>query len=276
VDARDPVAGSIYGIWDGSRTDLISYRYLGCSSELRGRHHAEGRMRLRRDMRNGTGLLTAPLAVAMLDTAGINIDRYYQAAPTQVDVPVLDAATDVEEIRIYGTVVREGRTQLFTEARIEDAYQPGRLLALGTVSWSVSGATAEGFVYRDPGSGVPDQATLPPLPLAYDAQACPEGGYMIPGLSTRVGTQALHHGPILVTLEAAALNAASLTVGDDERRIETASTRLVRAARRGPFVARAEVVGEAGDTIACRAEMRDRGADNSVVAVALLRLRGFA
>ena len=199
---RDRGSNEIHGIWDGSQNDLISYRYLGCSSELRDREHAEGRMRLREDMRSPAGLLSAPVAIAMLDTAGINIDRYYHAACTQVDVHLFDPAGDVDEILTLGTVVREARTQVFTEARIEDAAQRGRLIGFGTVGWAIIGPTPEGFVYTDPGSGVADSPSLPPLAEAYGARSRPDGRYVIDGLSPRIGTDSMHHGPILVTLEA--------------------------------------------------------------------------
>ena len=184
---------------------------------------------------------------------------------------LFDAALDVNEIRTLGTVVREARTQVFTEARIEDAASRGRLIGFGTVSWTIIGPTPEGFVYTDPGSGVADSPSLPPLAEAYGARSRPDGRYVIDGLSPRIGTDSMHHGPILVTLEATALSSASADVRSDGLMVQTASTRLVRAARRGPFVSSAEVIGVVGDTVACRAEMRDEGADDCVVAVGLFR-----
>ena len=96
---------------------------------------------------------------------------------------------------------------------------------------------------------------------------------MIAGLSPRVGTDTLHHGPILVALEAAALEVADERAGTESLRVEHFATRLVKAGRAGPFVARAEVMAVRDDTIACRAELRDEGADAQVIAVALLRAR---
>jgi hypothetical protein len=56
------------GISPGTgRTDLLPY--LGCSSVALDHLHAEGHMRLRSDMRGPTGLLVAPLGIALLDTA---------------------------------------------------------------------------------------------------------------------------------------------------------------------------------------------------------------
>ncbi len=170
-------------------------------------------------------------------------------------------------------MLREARTQVFTEATIEDHADADRVIAFATADWAVIAPTPEGFVYTDPGPGVPDTPDLPPLTEAYDAHPDAEGGWVIAGLSPRVGTHTLHHGPILVTLEAAALEAAAELAGVDELRIEHFAARLVKAGRVGPFVAHAVVTTMRDDTIGCRAELRDEGADGQVVAVALLRAR---
>jgi acyl-coenzyme A thioesterase PaaI-like protein len=270
---RDRGAGQVRGVWTDTRQDLVSYRYLGCRSVLIDREHAEGRMPVRRDMRTASGLRSAPLAIAMLDTAGINIDRFYHAACTAIDVHLLDTAGSVEEVRVLGTVVREARTAVFTEARFEDAARPGRLIGFGTVSWSIIGPTPDGFEYTDPGPGVPDADDLPPLTEAYEARPRPGGGYVIDGLSTRIGTDTMHHGPQLVTLEATALEAAEAVVGSGRVQVRTGVTRLVRAAKRGPFVSTAVITEGEGDEVVCRSEMHDEGADGALVSVGHYRLR---
>lgn len=273
--SRSRSADKVYGVWTEAMDDLVSYRYLGCSSVLRDRTHAEGHMRIRRDLRTGAGLRGAPLAIAALDTAGISVDGIYLLALTRIDVHLFDNGTDVEEVRVVGTVLREARTQVFTEATIEDHADTNRVIGFATADWAVLAPTPDGFVYTDPGPGVPDTPELPPLTAAYDAHPNADGGFAIAGLSPRVGTDTLHHGPILVTLEAAALEVAAEHAGTDALRIEHFATRLVKAGRAGPFVAHAEVTAMRDDTIACRAELRDEGADGQVVAVALLRARAI-
>jgi hypothetical protein len=276
VAEHDRGAGQVHGVFKDTTDDLVSYRYLGCSSVLRDREHADGRMRFRQDMRTGCGaLLTAPLAIAMLDTAGINIDRFYHAACTHIDVHVVDPGIGAGELRTLGTVVREARTAVFTEARFEDARNTGRLLGLGTVGWSIIGPTPPGFAYTDPGPGLQDSPDLPPLPEAYEARLLAGGGYRIEGLSTRIGTDVLHHGPILVASEAAALDALSAAAGTPALVPETASLRLVRAGKRGPFVVTADVIGSFGRTFACRTEMRDEGAGGAVIATGFFRVRAL-
>jgi acyl-coenzyme A thioesterase PaaI-like protein len=263
----------MHGIWADANAELMSYRYLGCRSVLQDREHAQGRMPIRRDMRTSGGLLTAPVAIAMLDTAGINIDRFYHAACTAIDVHLLDGSTGARELVTIGNVLREARTAVFTEARFEDAARPGELIGFGSVDWSIIGLTPEGFEYTDPGSGVPDSPDLPPLVEAYGGRPRPEGGYVIEGLSTRIGTDAMHHGPQLVTLEAAALDAAAEVRGDGILHVRTASVRLVRAAKRGPFVTTSSAVGRSGKDIVCRAEMRDEGVGGTIVSVGTYLVR---
>ena len=232
-------------------------------------------MQIRRDLRTQGGVRGAPLAIAALDTAGINIDRFHHLALTRIDVHVFDDGAGLEEVRVVGTVLREARTQVFTEATIEDESDARRVVAFATADWAILAPTPEGFEYTDPGPGVPDTPDLPPLSDAYDAHPSAGGGFVIDGLSTRVGVDTLHHGPILVALEAAALEVATAHAGTDALRIEDFSTRFVKAGRVGPFVARAETTASRAGTVVCRAELRDHGADGQVIAVALLRARAI-
>jgi acyl-coenzyme A thioesterase PaaI-like protein len=267
-ETRDPT----YGVWAESRTELISYRYLGCSSVLLDHDHAVGHLRIRSDLRTTSGgMLAAPLAIAMLDTAGITVDRRYLLALTHVEVDVLDPGSDLAAVRIVGAVTREARTQVFTEARIEDADDAGRVVAFGTADWTVIGPTAEGFEYTDPSPGVDDGPDLGPLSAAYGAHPRPGGELVIDGLSPRVGTDVLHHGPTLVVLEAAALEALAGAAGPDRLTIEHTATRIVKAGRVGPFVTSTAVLPTRGHSMVCRAELRDEGAENAVVAVTTLR-----
>jgi hypothetical protein len=255
---------------------LVSYRYVGCRSVLIDRARAEGRMHLRHDMRTPVAPLTAPLAIAALDAAGNSMDRYYKIAVTHVVVDVFDPAPDVGDIVLHSTVVREARTQLFTDARIVAADDPHRVIGNVTLDWAVLAPTPPGFLYADPGPGLPDTPDLPPLWEAYSARRRPGGGFVIDDINSEIGTKmslepVLHHGPILVATEAAALEAAEAAIGTPDLVVEQASTRVIAAGRRGPFTITAEAV-ETTDAVTCRAVLVDEGADREV-AVAHLRLR---
>lgn len=244
---------------------LISYRYLGCSSRASARDRAVGTMRLRRDLRTNGGLLAAPLGIALLDTAGINVDAIARCAPTQIDVTVFEPARDVDEVRIVGDLVREGRTQMFTQGRFEDA-RGGRVIGFGTTSWAVIAPAPSGYVYVDPGPGVADEPGLPPLYEAFDVTHRGDGGYELAALSPKVGADALHQGPIQVMLEAAALDIARRVAGRDDMFAQHTAATIVQRGTTGPFVTSAQLLARTGDVLACRSELRDEGADGRLVA----------
>jgi len=264
----DAVTDEHWAAWKRSLgpVGLVSYRYLGCSSSARTRTTAVGNMRLRRDLRTPGGLLAAPLGIALLDTAGINVDAIARCAPTQIDVTVFEPARDVEAVRIVGEIVREGRTQMFTRASFEDAAHPGTVIGFGTTSWAVMAPTPPGFVYVDPGPGAPDAADLPPLHEAFDVTRRADGGYELAGLSPRVGADSLHHGPMQVMLEAAALDTVRGAAGTDHVYAEHTGVTIAQRGKAGPFVATARVLAHRDATVACLAELRDLGADDRVVA----------
>jgi acyl-coenzyme A thioesterase PaaI-like protein len=265
----DAPASDHWQVWEArlGSAGLISYRYLGCSSIALSAHEAVGRMGLRRDLRDAHGPHLAPLGIALLDTAGINVDALAQVAPTRIDVCLVEPAADVAEVCVRGRVVRAARTQMFTEARFEDA-RDGRLIGWGSTSWAVVAPVPEGFRYVDPGPGVADASDLPPLAAVFGAARLPAGGYRIDGLSERVGTSSLHQGPIQVILEAAARDAATAGGGGVALRARQTGISIVRAGRTGPFFATATVLAQTPMLVACRAELVDEGAGGATVATA--------
>jgi hypothetical protein len=227
-------------------------------------------------MRTPAAPLTAPLAIAALDAAGNSMDRYYKIAITHVVVDVFDPMPDVEWIVLHSTVVREARTQLYTDAQIVAADDPQRVIGNVTLDWATLAPTPPGFEYLDPGEGVPDTPDLPPLWKAYSGRRREGGGFVIDGMNPAIGTKmslepVLHHGPVLVLTEAASLEAAAELLGTENLIVEQASTRFVAAGRKGPFVVTADAV-ETKDAVACRAVLRDDGLDRDV-AIAHLRIR---
>ena len=77
----------------------------------------------------------------------------------------------------------------------------------------------------------------------------------------------LHHGPILVTLEAAAIAAAG------EARVESLDLRIVRAGKTGPFTTSAEVLCDESNCVLVRSEMHQADSNKTLVATATVRLR---
>jgi hypothetical protein len=267
-------AVSPFGEWAGSVDALISYRYLASRPRAIDRTHAEGLMEIRSDLRTPAGaVLAAPLTIAMLDVAGINVDRIWILALTQTNVEILDAGADVGEIYLRGQITSEARSQIFTETRIYDAADHDHLIGFGTANWSVICPTPEGFQYPAPGCGVEKMTELPPLWQAYTARRRADGLLEIPGLRPEIGGERLHHGPMLVVTEAAAIEAAAEALGTDALAVEHLGLTIVAPGRSGPFVARPVLVAVREDTVGCRIELRDGGRDDRLVATAFVRLR---
>jgi len=269
-NAPDPTAESPYGVWDTAMRELVSYRHLGCSSVQVDRDHAVGSLRLRRDLRTTAGLLSAPVAIAMLDTAGICIDREYLLGLTHVEVQLLDPADDVQALRVLGSVVRWARSQIFTEATFVSESDPTRIVGVGVADWAVIAPTPEGFTYTDPSGPEVDESLLPPLTAAYDATPT-AGGYEIATLSPRIGGVTLHHGPMLVALEATALDLAN-SVTPGPLAVEHASVRIVKAGHAGPFRTSGTIVRD-DDSVLVRSELVDVGNADAVVAIGHHRIR---
>lgn len=269
---RDRAADQIFGVWTEAMAQLVSYRYFGTRSVLNDRHHATGTMPMRDDMRASGGMLLAPLAIGMLDVAGNTMDRYYQLGLTQIDIHAFDGAPGTARIGLAGEVVREARTQVFTEVVLSDEVT-GRVVGHGSANWAIINPTPPGFIYTDPGPGPDHVPPMPPLTEVFEARPTDDGGYVIPGLSPRLGADTLHHGPILVVMEAAALDLAAAEAGARPVTPVALSCRIVRAGRKGPFQVRARLLSRNGDLVSCRSVMRDEGRDNEIVAVMLWQAR---
>jgi acyl-coenzyme A thioesterase PaaI-like protein len=256
--------------WRSEVARLISYRYLGTYSEPRTEDEAEGTLGVRRDLRGPTGLLAAPLGIAALDTAGVNVDPVAVVSPTRIDVDILDPAPDVAVLRVQGRVLRQGRSQMFTESRLLDAADEGRLVAVASTHWAVSGPNPD-YSYVDPRPGVAESPDLPPLYEVYGATLRDDGNLEIPELRTELGRDGLHQGPIQVVGEAAAMMAAEAALGTNRFWIQRHGVSIVARGLHPPFVTASEVlaVGEGGATV--RTELRD--GRNRLCSVSLCRFR---
>jgi hypothetical protein len=268
-EAADP-----FGEWAISKDALMSYRYLASAPRAMDRTHAENLLHVRRDLRTPSGaMLAAPLAIAMLDAAGVNVDPVNILALTQVNIAIIDDGRNIDDVFVAGHVATEARSQIFTEASFYDAGGREKLIGLGSANWSVICPTPEGFVYPEPGDGVDETADVPPLWQAYTGRKRADGLLEIPVLRPEIGAERLHHGPMLVVTEAAALAAAAKAVGADDVCVDQLTTTIVAPGRVGPFVAVPVSVGASGNAAACRVELRDSGRDDRVVATTVVRMR---
>lgn len=267
-----PATDSATQQWTEGVSTLISYRYLGTFSETHGRHDAEGWVTTRSDMRGPLGLKAAPLGVALLDTAGINVDPIAVVSPTRIDLHLFEPALDVAEVHLEGRIIREGRSQMFTESRLTDAADRERVIGFGSTHWAVSGPNP-GFSYVDNRPGTPDSGELPPLYEPFGARLRDDGELEIPELSPELGRNGLHQGPFQVIPEAAAMMAAARAVGDDSFWIEHQGTSIVSRGVGAPLVTSAEVLLANSTAIQVKVELRAEGADNKLCSTTLCRFR---
>jgi hypothetical protein len=267
-EAADP-----FGEWASSRGVLMSYSYLASAPRLIDRTHAENVLCIRRDLRtSGGAMLAAPLAIAMLDAAGVNVDPVNILALTQINLTVIDHGRRIGKAFLEGRVATEARSQIFTEVAIHDAGDREKLIGLGSANWSVICPTPEGFVYPGPGNGVDESGDVPPLWQAYTGRRRDDGLFEIPGLRPEIGAERLHHGPMLVVTEAAAVDAGAQALGTDDVGVDQLTMTIVAPGRVGPFVAVPVSVGTSGAMAACRVELRDAGRDDRLVATTVVRI----
>jgi acyl-coenzyme A thioesterase PaaI-like protein len=272
TDVTRDTASAPDEIWGARVSELISYRYLGTYSEALGRHHAQGWLTLRPDLRGPVGLLAAPLGIALLDTAGINVDPLAVVAPTRIDVHVFEPAADVERVHVEGQLLREGRSQFFTEGRFTEARSPRRLLGHGATHWAVSGPNP-GYHYVDNRHGTPRSSDLPPLHEAFGARVRDDGNLEIPALTAELGADGLHQGPFQVVSEAAAMRAAETALGHDHFWNEHLGTTIMSRGVGAPLATRAEVLHVDDQSIVVRVELRAEGADDRLCSVTTCRFR---
>jgi hypothetical protein len=254
----------------------MSYAYLGSRPRAIDDTHADNLLDLRSDLRTPAGaVMAAPLAIAMLDAATINLESMKVLAATQVDVDVIDCAIDVREALLTSQITTEARSQVFTEARIYDADDPGRAIGFGTANWSVFGPMPRRFCLPEPRAVPGRGAALPPLWQAYSGRRRPDGLLEIPCLELEVSAERLHHAPMLVVTEAVALEYGAQMLGTDALMVDHLAMTIVAPGRIGPFVASPVFSAVEADTFGCRVELRDIGRDNRLVAATFVRMQTY-
>ncbi|MDT5018169.1 MAG: hypothetical protein QOD39_4329 [Mycobacterium sp.] len=271
--ARRP-APDPQGDWAATRGVLMSYAYLGSRPQAIDSTSAENVLDLRSDLRTPAGaVLAAPLAIAMLDAATVNVEGMRVLAVTQVDIDIVDCAIDIRQAHLAGRITTEMRSQLFTEARIHDADDPTRHIGFGTANWAVLSWAPHRFCFPQPGPPEPGWVGLPPLWHAYSGRRRADGTLEIPRLPLEVGEERLHYGPMLVVTEAAALDDAARELGTDQLVVEHLAMTVVAPGRVGPFIATPVFTTVEGDSVGCRVELRDAGRGDRLIAATFMRMR---
>jgi hypothetical protein len=218
--------------------------------------------------------MAAPLAIAMLDAALVNVESMHVRAVTQVDVTIVDCALDVDRVRLASSIIAEARSQLFSEARMCDADEPRRHLGFGTANWAVMSTAPQRFCFPEPAALSSDAEMTPPLWQAFSGRQRSDGRFEIPRLM-EVGAERLHHAPMLVVAEACALQHAAQILGTDRLSVDLLTMTMVAPGVVGPFVAMPVFTAVDAEVVGCRVELRDAGNVDRLVAAAFVRVQAY-
>jgi len=257
---------------------LQSYTYLGKGTPFLDVGVDRETMLLRHDMRNSTGgIMAAPLCIASPEPWWR--DDECVPAPVTMSYDILDPAHDVKRIDVLRSVISIGRQMGFSRARIVDADDHDRVIALSTGSGVSLGGVPPGFEPVDnPVTELDDSPDLPALRDVFGVVPGPDGVLQIDRVTPALASphSALHLGPINIALEAAAMDELERTAHSRDFQVEHWTVLMVKPGYIGPFRARASVVGGGrggGSRIGVEATMIDAGHGDRVIATASAAFR---
>lgn len=256
-------------------TTLLSYRYLGKGTPHLDRGVEREVMVLRHDMRNRTGgIMAAPLCIAAPEPWWL--DDECVPAPVTMSYAVVDAARDVRRIEVLREVIGIGRQMGFSRARIVDADDHARLIALSAGSGVSLGGVPPGFEPVDnPVVELEDSPELASLRDVFGVVSAPGGGVQIAEVTPELAAPhgALHIGPLNIALEAAALDEIERVVGTGDVQVEHWTVLMVKPGEVGPFRATATIVGGTSTRLGVEVTMTDDGRGGRIIATASATFR---
>jgi acyl-coenzyme A thioesterase PaaI-like protein len=232
-------------------------------------------MPLRHDMRNSTGgIMAAPLCILCPEPYWR--DDECVPAPVTMTYEVLDPGHDVKRLFVIRDVISFGRQMGFSRARVVDADDHSRVIAITTGSGASLGDVPPGFYAVDnPVNDVADSPDLPPLRDVFGVLKTPSGALHIEKVTPEIASphSALHQGAINVALEAAAMDELLAVTGSADFQLEGYTVLMVKPGYIGPFVATATVVNSTGTRIGVEATLTDEGNRNRIIATATAAFR---
>jgi hypothetical protein len=258
--------------WGG----LLSYRYIGRSHASMDLGPEDNTVTVRRDMRNSTGgLLFAVLGIAAPESGHMS-DLVAVPNPVIHSCQILDAGRDVRRFEIVSEELKVGRQMGYSRAKIVDADQPDRVLALIEGQGVSIGTPPQGLERMEANPlEVVDSADLPPLWQVFGGYRRDDGRWGLPELAVEVASPdaALHIGPQFVILETAANERAAEVAGTDRLQGVSAHVMFVARGKAGPFRVETEPMLGAGGAVAVRAVMHDEGVDDRIITVGSYLMR---
>lgn len=258
TDSPEEYAAELRRRWGG----LLSYRYIGRSYAQMDIGPEDNTVTVRRDMRNTTGgLLFAVLGISAPESGHMSD---LEAVPNPVihSCQIVDPGHDVKRIEIISEELKVGRQMGYSRAKIVDADEPDRVLALIEGQGVTIGTPPEGLERMEPNPlEVVDAPDLPPLWQVFGGHRRPDGNWGLPDLAVEVASPdaALHIGPQFVMLETAAIDAAAGLTGTDRIQGVSAHVMFLARGKAGPFRIEAEPMRGADGMIAVRVVMYDEG-----------------
>ncbi len=251
--------------FEQSWTGLLTYRYLGKRTPVMDAGVDRETMPLRRDMRNATGgVLAAPLCIAAPEPYWL--DDAVVPAPVLMSYEIVDAAHDVLEVEVLREVTHIGKTMGFSRARIVDAADHARVIAVSTGAGMSLGVAPGNFRPVDnPPIAIVDSLDLPRLHVAFGAVRGGDGLWRLPTITPQLASPhgALHLGPISIVMEAAAMELV-----DADAQVQSWTVTMLRPGTVGPFRATA-VVAASTARVPVEVSLFDEGNGDRVIATAL-------
>jgi hypothetical protein len=195
-----------------------------------------------------------------------------EAVPNPVihSCQILDPGRDVRRIEIVSEDLKRGRQMGYSRAKIVDADQPGRVLALTQGQGISIGTPPEGLERMEANPlEVIDSPDLPPMWQVFGGRRRPDGHWALPELAVEVASPdaALHIGPQFIIGETAAADAAAGLAGTDRVQGVSSHVMFVSRGKTGPFRVETEPMFGADGVVAVRAVMHDEGVDDRITTV---------
>lgn len=266
-DSPEEYAEELRRRWGG----LLSYRYIGRSYAQMDLVEEDNTVTVRRDMRDAAGgLLFAVLGISAPESGHMSD---LEAVPNPVihSCQILDPGRDVTCFEVVSEELRVGRQMGYSRAKIVDADNPARVLALIEGQGVSIGVPPEGLERMEANPlNIVDSPDLPPLWQVFGGRRRPDGRWGLPELSAEVASPdaALHVGPQFVILETAAIDAAAAAAGTDRLHGVSCHVMFMARGKAGPFRVDTEAVRGSEDTVAVRVLMHDEGVDDRVTTAA--------
>ena len=261
TDSPEEYAEELRRRWGG----LLSYRYLGRSYASMDLVPDDNTVSVRRDMRNTSGgLLFAVLGICAPESGHMSD---LEAVPNPVihSCQILDPGRGVQRIEVVSEELKVGRQMGYSRAKIVDADEPDRVLALIEGQGVSIGIPPDGLERMEANPlEVVDSPDLPPLWQVFGGHRRPDGNWGLPELAVEVASPdaALHVGPQFVILETAAVDAAAAAAGTDRLQGVSCLVMFMARGKAGPFRVETEPIAGADGTVAVRVVMYDEGADD--------------